>query len=234
LGLRDPTSGGKKLLSRSSRYSGLLNILTTVDLQFGDEMSLANFLYGCDAWLVLDIPRDRIVPFAKAASSAGVKRTLFTVRLPEDQISTTALSEFDEAAALFSAAGGQFTGMRHGTIVEGTEDGPYSIVNASTPCSAAAVKRGVLARVATELLRTEDAYGTTCGLSSAGAFEAAYLSILRSTGLTRQQEVRKVFTGGIARVAELTAREREAEVQRQLEEKDIARKRQVSAIGSRS
>jgi dTDP-4-amino-4,6-dideoxygalactose transaminase len=46
-------------------------------------------------------------------------------------------------------------------------------------------------------------------LSSSGSFAAAYLDILRSSGLTRQEEVTKMYTGGLQRVAKLTVTEYE-------------------------
>lgn len=194
-----------------------------------DEAELAGLLTGCDAWLALGVPRNRICAYAATAVRLGVRRALFTLQLPPEQTSISGVPEFGEAEATFAAIGGHFTGIRHGEVVAGAEDGPYSIVNATTPCTGDTVTTGVLARVATELLRTEDSYGKSCGLSSAGAFEAAYLNILRSTGLTRQQEVRKVFAGGIERVAQLTAREREAERKRQDEQRELERKKKVSS-----
>jgi hypothetical protein len=48
---------------------------------------------------------------------------------------------------------------------------------------------GVLARVVAEILQIDTSANSVCGVSSAGAFAAAYLNILRSSGLTRRQEV---------------------------------------------
>lgn len=90
-------------------------------------------------------------------------------------------------------------------------------MNATTPCIESTVERGVLSRVAAELLRIDSSFNQVCGLSSSSAFAAAYLNILRSSGLTRKQEVEKIFKGGIQRVAQLTAIEYEAQRQRKIE-----------------
>jgi hypothetical protein len=71
-----------------------------------------------------------------------------------------------------------------------------------------------LARVAAELLLIPEATNAQCGVSSSSAFAAAYLNILRSSGLTRRQEVTKLLQGGLQRVAQLTVAEYEAETQR--------------------
>jgi hypothetical protein len=230
LGTTDPTSAQKRFLTRSARYSGLLNVLDFASTDSADFGTVESILGGCEAWLALNVPRDAVVSQAERAVAAGVRRAVFTVELPAEHINDTAIAEFDLAAAAFEAVGGSFTGIRHGRITEGSEDRAYEIVNASTPLVEGTVERGVLARVATELLRIDGARNTQCGVSSAGPFAAAYLNILRSSGLSRQQEVQKVFSGGIQRVADLTAREREAEALREVEKQAAEKKRVVSGL----
>merc|ERR1711998_165738 len=122
------------------------------------------------------------------------------------------------------SAGAAFTGIRHGNIVDGNEDNAYEIVNSTIPCLDTYVERGVLARVAAELLRVDIAANTQCGVSSSGSFAAAYLNVLRSSGLTRNQEVAKMFSGGLQRVARMTVDEYEAKKKRE-EEKEAERER---------
>ena len=98
-------------------------------------------------------------------------------------------------------------------------------MNATIPCLEETVERGVLSRVAAELLRLNVAANKECGVCSSGPFSAAYLNILRSSGLTRQEEVMKVFSGGIQRVAKLTVDKYEAEAKQKAEAAEKAAKR---------
>lgn len=66
------------------------------------------------------------------------------------------------------------------------------------------IQHGVLARISTELLRSSETYHQLCAVSTGDAYDNAYLNILRSAGLTRQQEIIKIFQGGIYKVKELT------------------------------
>jgi hypothetical protein len=84
------------------------------------------------------------------------------------------------------------------------------------------VERGVLARVVAELLLIDKSVNKECGVSSSSQFAAAYLDVLRSSGLTRQQEVSKMFAGGLQRVARLTV----DELQRQKNERILAEREQ--------
>lgn len=69
-----------------------------------------------------------------------------------------------------------------GVVDLGEEDKPYEIVNATTPLLQPVVERGVLGRVATELLRIAPSSNQQCGVSSSLGFADAYLEILRSSG----------------------------------------------------
>mmetsp|Transcript_27785 Transcript_27785/g.46674 ORF Transcript_27785/g.46674 Transcript_27785/m.46674 type:complete len:629 (+) Transcript_27785:86-1972(+) len=213
----DSVSTQKRFLSRTARYSGLLNILdfATTDINDGDQ--LKSLLDGADAWLAFNVTQSAIPTYSSTAVDAGIQRAVFTMELPPERINETTIPEFDTALNAFQTAGGAFTGIRHGTIIPGDEDNAYEIVNATIPCLEDTVERGVLARVAAELLGIDSASNEICGLSSSSAFAGAYLNILRSSGLTRQQEVQKVFSGGVQRVAQLTVNEYEAEKKRKEE-----------------
>eukprot|EP01038_Epipyxis_sp_PR26KG_P012491 gene12491-16757_t len=210
----------KRFLSRTARYSGLLNVLDFVLLENLSNSTEIEHLFSSmnpTAWLAFNVTQDNIPIITKAALSAGVKRAIFTIELPLNRINDTVIPEFDEAIQKFSNQGGFFTGIRHGRIIEGNEDNSYEIVNSTIPLLEETVERGVLARVAAELLRIEDSFNQTCGVCSSSAFALAYLNILRSSGLTRNQEVRKVFGGGIQRVARLTVQEYQAKEQKNKE-----------------
>ena len=206
----DSVSTKKRFLSRTARYSGLLNVLdfATVDLTMKDQ--LATLLTGANSWIAFNVTQDAVPLLSEAALAAGVKRAVFTVSLPPERYQDIVIPELDQAINAFDAVGASLTGIRHGTVVEGDENNPYEIVNATVPCLYEVVERGVLARVATELLLVDKALNEVCGLSRGTQFAAAYLDILRSSGLTRQQEVTKMYVGGLQRVAKLTVATYEA------------------------
>jgi hypothetical protein len=215
----------KRFLSRTARYSGLLNILDFAGVDFNNDTALSSVLHSASAWLAFNVSEGDIQSYATSAIQAGVKRAVFTMQLPPSRINETVIPEFDEAIQLFEKNQGSFTGIRHGTIIPGDEDNSYEIANSTSPCAQATVERGVLSRVVAELLRVDSSSNKVCGLSSGNAFAAAYLNILRSSGLTRKQEVEKIFKGGIQRVAQLTVAEYEAQRKRR-EEREAERERE--------
>jgi hypothetical protein len=201
----------KRFLSRSARYSGLLNILNIVNADISIPEQLTKVLDGASTWIAFNVARENIVSLSKAAVASNIKRAIFTTELPPLNINDTSLPEFSEAIQIFQAAGGSFTGIRHGQMITGDENFPYEIVNATIPCLEPVVERGVLERVVAELLQIENASNIECGISSSSAFAGAYLNVLRSSGLTRREEVERVLAGGIQRVARLTVKQYEEE-----------------------
>jgi hypothetical protein len=198
------TATKKRFLSRSARYSGLLNILEFAEADVHSAASLAPLLSGTNAWLAFDVPQASVPALGQVALDAGVKRVLFTITMPPARVNNTYIPEFKETIENFQRAGAYFTGIRHGEVVEGDENNPYEIMNATQPLLEPTVERGVLARIAAELFRMRPSFQQECGVCSSSEFAAAYLNIMRSSGLNRQQEVYKVFTGGIQKMARLT------------------------------
>lgn len=117
----DAAAAKKKFLSRTARYSGLLNVLdfATIDLDSKDQ--LANLLSDANSWIAFNVTQSSIPALSRAALDAGLKRVIFTTELPPSRINETSIPEFDEALLAFQAAGSAFTGIRHGTIIEGKE-----------------------------------------------------------------------------------------------------------------
>ena len=189
-------------------------------------------LEGANAWIAFGLARSSIESLSSVALSAGVKRLVVTTTLASQDINQTVLPEFDAVTAAFQAAGASFTGIRHGDVIDGNEDHAYEIVNSTVPCLDSFIERGVLARVAAELLRVDVSANGQCGISSAGAFAEAYLNILRSSGLNRRQEVTKMYTGGLQRVARLTVQDYELKQKKEDERKEAAEKSKVLSIFS--
>lgn len=208
----DANEAKKRLLTRSSRYSGLLNVLDIAVADTKDATQLKGLLKDCSAWLAFNVSEGSVANFTTAAIEAGVKRAIFALELPAERINETDIPSFDSAKEAFKAAGGAFTGIRHGTVVPGSEDFAYQIVNATEPCVADTVRRGVLARVVAEMLRGNATHHAVCGLSSSGRLANAYLNVIREAGHSRQEEVEKIFHGGVQRtmqILEMSAHEDE-------------------------
>ena len=206
----------KRFLSRTARYSGLLNTLEFKDIAQKDS-GLDTLLKTANTWMAFNLTATEIPAMQKVALKSDIERVIFTMQLPAAEINDTAVPALDAARVALTKAGKTFTGIRHGAIVSGDEDNAYEIVNSTVPCMEPTVERGVLARIAAELLSVDEAADDVCGVSSSGAFAAAYLNVLRSSGLTRNQEVMKMYTGGMQRVARLTVSEYEAQAQAQEE-----------------
>ena len=111
-------------------------------------------------------------------------------------------------------------------IIEGDENNPYEIFNSSMPLLETTVERGCASSRSCGASQYRWC-GKYCegGLSSANEFCRAYLNILRQSGLTRRQEVQKVFEGGVQRVAQLTVASYEVEEQRKKDAEERKKKR---------
>jgi len=214
LGTANALATKKRFLSRTARYSGLLNILEFETIRQDEnnedyKSDMNSLLEGANSWIAFNVSTKDIPILTTLGVHAGVQRVVFTTELDTGRIDETVIPGFEDAVKAFETAGSTFTGVRHGVIIDGNENHPYELVNATIPCAEAIVQQGVLGRVVSELLLIDKSVNQVCGLSSSGSFAAAYLDILRSSGLTRQEEVTKMYTGGLQRVAKLTVAEYE-------------------------
>jgi hypothetical protein len=183
----------KRFLTRDARYSGLLDKLQVVPyIELSGVVDLLRNK-SVNTWIAFNVERDSISNLARAATEAGVKRVIVTTEMAEKDINVTAIPEFQDAQSEFAKSGAAFTGIRHGSIITGTEDNSYEIVNSTVPLLEGEVERGVLSRVIAELVSIEDSFNDSCGVCSSSPFAAAYLNILRSSGLNRKQEVKKMY-----------------------------------------
>eukprot|EP01036_Dinobryon_divergens_P027893 gene27893-36747_t len=225
LAVDEEASERKRFLTRSARYSGLLNILDFKKSDLTNDSSVDLLLANANAWIAFNVPQSSVPRLVDRALANQIKRAIFTVELPPSSVKETVIPEFAYAIDAFNKSGASFTGVRHGAVVAGDEDNAYDIVNGSVPLITDQVEAGVLGRVVAELLSIDVASNKDCGVSSSNAFAAAYLNILRQSGLTRKQEVAKLFTGGVQRVAQLTARSYQAKAQQAEEAKQLSLRR---------
>jgi hypothetical protein len=214
VGCGDSDAFKRKFLSRSARYSGLLNILELFSItDLNNETLVTSLLNGATTWLGMQVSTFNLPVFANAAAKAGIKRAVFGVAQHQN-IKPLGVghnqSALFKAEEIFAKEGIAFTGVFHGPLVSGSEDSPYMIVpvNASHGDTGgrigSSVQRGVLSRVLTELIHVPEAHGRLCSVLPGNAYAAAYLSALRSAGLARGSEVRKMFNGGLQRMARRT------------------------------
>lgn len=117
----DSVSAKKRFLSRTARYSGLLNVLdfATVDLEVKEQLD--SLLVGANSWIAFNVSQSAIPFLSQSALNAGLKRVVFTTELSSARINETVIPEFDEAVKLFEAKGSAFTGIRHPVVIEGQE-----------------------------------------------------------------------------------------------------------------
>ena len=121
LGTNDAAAAKKRFLSRTARYSGLLNILDFATVNFENKEQVDGLLVDANSWIAFNVSQKAIPALSQAALSAGIKRVIFTTELPADRMSETVIPEFDAAVIAFEAAGASFTGVRHGMVIEGLE-----------------------------------------------------------------------------------------------------------------
>jgi hypothetical protein len=186
LGYPDATEARKRFLSRTARYSGLLNVLDFIEMDVKNsdkkqEDVIRDTLKTSNAWIAFNLTQTDIPRMTSIALESDISRVIFTMHLPSIDINNTAIPELDQAVTEFEKAGKVFTGIRHGDIIKGDEDNAYEIVNATIPCMEPIVERGVLARVTAELLLTPESGNEVCGISSSSSFAAAYLTVIRAT-----------------------------------------------------
>ena len=140
-------------MTRTARYGGLLNILNFATVDMGAGKELEEVLSGATTFLAFNVSRDSIGKMADAALASGVKKALFTLEMQPSQ-SMIRCPEFDAAITVLKRLS-SFTGIRHGVIIEGDENNAYEMFNSSMPLRT--LSRGVLARVAAELLDIDGA-----------------------------------------------------------------------------
>jgi hypothetical protein len=139
----------KRFLSRTARYSGLLNVLDFATVSSFEDTSeeLTSTLVDANSWIAFNVSQQAIPALSQAALTAGmyiiyiylfiyvftyvyififvyisgIKRVIFTTELPAHRINETTIPEFTAATVAFEAVGAAFTGIRHAPVIEGNE-----------------------------------------------------------------------------------------------------------------
>lgn len=225
----EDTKATKKLLiSRSARYSGLLNVL---DFAEGSDASLVldpasetSPLHGVDAWVSFQVPKSDATQQAEAAKQAGVKHLV---------VVSEGVGAVDVKAIQAAVEGSDtvFTLLQCGSAEDGTEEGGPIELKAVDPDSAEAFAipdgssfpRKEAMRVCAESLLLPPAKNKAFALLPGGEGKAAeYLKELRGKGYSRTQELGFFMTGGY----EEFAMKEEVEAERvRLEEYERSRPR---------
>merc|ERR1711916_291075 len=91
LGYSDATVAQKRFLSRTARYSGLLNVLDFVEMDVlstddEDTSVVKESLKKADAWIAFNLPRSEIPRMTSLALDSDVSRVIFTMHLPSTDI----------------------------------------------------------------------------------------------------------------------------------------------------
>mmetsp|Transcript_37414 Transcript_37414/g.61972 ORF Transcript_37414/g.61972 Transcript_37414/m.61972 type:complete len:380 (-) Transcript_37414:324-1463(-) len=179
----DAASAKKSLITRSARYSGLIDAL---DCRDGD---LAEAMESAEMWLAINAD-EAALPFQiETAKAAGVQRAfvLLTGSGP-----TPALTIGDEIEALLKASGMKFTIMRTGQLVDSEGGGGLKLDALDLPVCEAVAKEDVF-RFVTEALTLPDANGRMFSLCPTD--DSSILKQMRLCGYERREEIEGLLQG---------------------------------------
>ena len=174
----------KALISRASRYSGLLDIL---------DYSEAEAWVEADAWLAINADEAALPSQIEAARAAGVKRAF--VVLTEDG-PTPSLSDADGIEALLKSSGLAYTIMRTGALIEEDPEGGGLVLGEVDMPVCGSVSKADVFRFVTESLTLPEAEGRTFSLCPSDTTQAS-LREMRLCGYERREEVAALLKGVI-------------------------------------
>lgn len=209
-------SSKKTLISRSARYSGLLDVL---------DYSEGTMPEGADAWVAINADEAALPAQLSDAKAAGISRVF--VLMTEDG-PTPCPSDVAALEAQLKEAGMVYTVMRTGELVEDGGGGGLVLSDLDVPVCGAVSKEDVF-RFVTEALTLPEASGRIFSLCPSETAATA-LREMRFRGYDRRDEVKALLGGAIAEeappaeVAAATAEMGEAEtaVEQKTEAEDTA------------
>lgn len=83
----------KRLVSRKSRYSGLLDVLEFEEADRNDPVVMEEKLRGCAAWLCFDCEAPKVKDSVQVASKAGVKTMVITSTISATDAATEEIED---------------------------------------------------------------------------------------------------------------------------------------------
>jgi len=205
----------KRLLSRSARYTGLLDVLEIEEFDLkttlgGGSAALASALkgYGADAWLNFATSADALEASYDAAEQAGVTRLVSVV--DGGAVDADAVVAASKRATPTLA---QNALMITGELVDGVEGGALA-TSLLRKARAGALDgrvcvRDDAVRVAAEAFVLKGAQNASFTLAQGNENDGKYLRYLREMGADRQEELDALIGGDRSAFVEMEAKEKE-------------------------
>lgn len=179
----DVASARKRLMGRSARYTGLLDVL---EFAASTEASLE----GADAVLAFNVSPSDAAAQAAAAKAAGVKHLVLVAR-------GEGPADFSAAVAALEGSDTAYTFFQAGDFLPGREGGGLAVSPASEGASCVGgVCREDVIRAAAESFFLLPAKDKAFVMNAGDAVALEYQRGLRSKGYTRDQEMGFLLTGG--------------------------------------
>lgn len=193
----DSTLAKKKMLGRSTRYSGLGDALEFLEGSESDLLASNGHLTGVNTWLAFGMDTASVMENAQAAKTAGVRNVVFVVSGNDD---------IKAAESILKDAKITYTVIRTGNLIEGAEGGSILLANITYDQQPGDVVRNDMIRVACEALRIPSGSNALMELRPGGIPGLRYLKYFRrqgsnktsevTTGLSRSDEIEVIMNGG--------------------------------------
>uniref|UniRef100_A0A7S1UKI3 Uncharacterized protein n=1 Tax=Phaeomonas parva TaxID=124430 RepID=A0A7S1UKI3_9STRA len=204
----DSASAKKRLISRSARYTGLLDVLNFIEGDASDAAAMKGHLDGVDAWINFNADAAGLAAQADVAIASGVKYLVSSVVVPEG----SSVPDMTAVAAKLDAAGVAYAFVASGPVDDAAEEtGLVRVQNATAGASlpeGGNIGRADLVRVVGELAGEPALSGAVVGAFApvkADNNTQAYLRSLRSKGVTRAEELAAMISGGLVEFEEAEA-----------------------------
>jgi hypothetical protein len=168
----------KMLLSRTARYSGLIDVLSF------EEAAVPSF-EGADAWLCVNADGETLAPQIDAAEAAGVKRAFVLTSTPLD-------SKYEDQ---LSNCGLDYTLIRTGSLVDGPAGEGLKLGPLDLPVCEDVAMEDVF-RFVTEAMTLPEASKKIFSLCPSDGTTAA-LKQMRLAGYERRDEVKAMLTNAL-------------------------------------
>jgi len=180
----------KRLLGRSARYSGLLDVLDFAEGSPEDLISADGPLKDVNSWLAFETNPLSVVANAKAAKDAGVKHFAMVV---------VGSADYSAAEEILKDSEVIYTFITLGEIDDqGKEGTPFLInYNFTDASELGKVTRDDAVRVAVESFVIPGASNVNFGIMPAGNSGKVYIKeIIREKGGSRRDEIAHLIDGG--------------------------------------